>query len=67
MVKKSVIQPHHISYKPEIVVILFKGEHWLITQLNRRKNVSMGFIKALKVWLALNEDSAKELKAKMFE
>lgn len=60
--KKSVVQEHHISYKPEVTVTIYKGEHWLLTQLQRRtKNVSKGFITALKVWIALNEGKAMEL------
>jgi len=58
----SVIQNHHISYKPEVVVPLYKGEHWIITQMQRRKNISKGFITALKVYIALNEHKAKEAK-----
>ena len=41
--------------------MLYKGEHWAITQLQRRKNVSKGFIKALKYWINEMEDSAVEL------
>ena len=59
--RKTVTQPHHISYDPNIVVTIYKGEHWILTQLNRRKKVSKGFVKTLKVWLALNEDKAIEL------
>lgn len=59
--KKSVIQSHHISYDPEIEVRMYKGEHWAITQLNRRKKISRGFITALKNWIALNEHKAVEL------
>ena len=58
---KLVIQKHHICYDPEIVVPIYKGEHWVITQLSRRKNISQGFCTALKVWLALNEKKAKNL------
>lgn len=60
--KKKVIQEHHISYDPEITVYCTRGEHWLLTQLNRYKHISQGFITALKVWLALNEHRAKEVK-----
>lgn len=58
----SVVQNHHISYKPEEIVALYKGEHWILTQMQRRKNISKGFITALKVWIALNESKAKEVK-----
>jgi len=60
--KKTVVQEHHISYDPEITVNIFKGEHWLLTQLQRRtKHVSKGFITSLKVWIALNEGKAEEV------
>lgn len=58
MGKKKIIQTHHISYDPEITVRIYKGEHWLLTQLQRRRNISVGFVKSLKVWLALNENKA---------
>lgn len=56
-----VIQKHHISYDPEVTVNLYKGEHWMLTQLQRRKKISKGFVKALKVWIALNESNAKDV------
>lgn len=59
--KKLVTQIHHISYDPEIFVKIFKGEHWILTQLQRRKNISKGFVKSLQVWLALNGENAKDL------
>ena len=58
---KRVIQHHHISYDPEIVVPIYKGEHWVITQLQRRKYISKGFIKTLKHFIAINEDQAQDL------
>jgi len=65
--KKKVIQNHHLIYpseehkQEEVVEKIFKGEHFVITQMNRRKNISKGFIKTLKLWLLLNEDKAVEL------
>jgi len=65
--KKKVIQKHHIIYEnekhkqKEEVVSVFKGEHFIITQLQRRKNISKGFLKHMKIWIALNEDRAKDL------
>ena len=64
---KLIIQRHHIQYaneehhQPEIVVPILKGEHWILTNLQRRKNISKGFIKSLKIWIAVNEDFANEL------
>jgi len=60
---KQVIQRHHICYKPEVVVNIYKGEHWILTQLHRRtRNISKGFIRALKTWIVLHEHKARELK-----
>ena len=56
-----VVQKHHISYDPEVTVLLYKGEHWIMTQLQRRKKISKGFVQALKVWLALHESKATEV------
>ena len=58
---KRVIQKHHISYDPEITVRIFKGEHWCITNLHRRKWISKGFIKSLLTWIVLNQDKAIDL------
>ena len=65
----KVIQEHHLEYqrKDEVekkqgkTVLLWKGEHWAITQLQRRKKISKGFIEALKYWVSQNEESAVEL------
>ena len=59
--KKKSVQSHHISYDPEEKVVMYKGEHWIMTQMNRRKLVSRGFIISLKVWIALHEDLAVHL------
>jgi hypothetical protein len=59
--KKPVIQRHHISYEPEVVVPIYKGEHLWITRLWWRKHISKGFIKCVKHWLALNEDKGEDL------
>jgi len=66
---KKVIQTHHLEYqrkdktieKTGETVLLYKGEHWAITQLQRRKNISKGFVKALEFWLANIKNSAVEL------
>lgn len=57
-----VVQTHHISYKPEITVRIWKGEHWIIHQLLRRKRISKGFIEALKTWINQWEKYAEDLK-----
>ena len=43
------------------VVILKRGEHYIITCLERHKRVSIGFIKFIKYWLERNESKAVEL------
>jgi len=60
--KQNVIQRHHICYDPEILVKIYKGEHYAITMLNRRtKNVSWGFINCIKEWIKKAELIAVDL------
>ena len=61
MPRGKTVQRHHLSYNPEVTVDIYKGEHWILTQLQRRKHISTGFIKALKVWLALHEGTAEDV------
>lgn len=61
MKNKRVIQRHHISYEPEEVVDITKGEHFILTRMQWLKKPSQGFIKALKVYIALNEDRADKV------
>ena len=67
---KPIVQNHHIIYantehgQIERTVRIFKGEHWLLTNLNRRSNISRGFVISLKVWLALHEHKAVDLDEK---
>jgi hypothetical protein len=58
-----VIQGHHISYDPEVVVNIRKCEHLVLTRLAwyTKKQVSQGLITALEVFIALNRSRAKEL------
>jgi hypothetical protein len=66
--KKPVVQTHHLIYEneehnqKEVTGRIYKGEHWIITHLNRRKNISSDFIKSLELWLVLNKDKAIKLK-----
>jgi hypothetical protein len=57
-----VVQPHHITYEPEWIVPVFKGEHWSITTILRRKRVSQGFLIALRYFIEEHEDHAEFLK-----
>ena len=62
MTKKQVIQSHHISYDPEIITNVYKGEHWAITILNRRsKNMSKGFLRCLQQYIKEHEEHAVDL------
>ena len=64
-----VIQRHHLDYqrKDEVpektgeTVLMYKGEHWAISQMQRRKNISKGFIRALEYWIEQIKDTAVEL------
>ncbi len=59
---RQVVHRHHIVYENkdhrqlDEIASLYQGEHYIITQLQRRRNISKGFIKSLKCWIALNED-----------
>jgi len=64
--QKLVVQNHHIRYpddpKGEWVVRLTRGEHLVLTLLNRHTvNVSLGFIEGLQDWLLRNVEKAKAL------
>ena len=59
---KIITQKHHLSYDPDIHGQLFKGEHWVLTQLNRRKKISKWFVQCLEIWIVLNKPNAKEIK-----
>lgn len=67
MAVKRFVQRHHIKYKDrdgakeDWVVLIYKGEHWAITQLQRRTHISKGFIESLKYWISHNEDKAVDL------
>ena len=60
---------HHIIYpstehpEQEVVVRVRKCEHLVLTRIQwyTKKTVSKGFIKALRIFVALNEDRAKEV------
>ena len=69
MAKPRVIQGHHAIYpspehpEQEVIVRVRKCEHLVLTRLQWycKKQVSRGLITALKVFITLNEDRAKEL------
>ena len=61
---KRVVQEHHISHDPPVTVKIYQGEHWVLTQLQRRKWISKGLITALEIFIALNKNKAKDLEEK---
>jgi hypothetical protein len=64
MVKKRVIQTHHISYgDPEITVKVTRGEHRILSMIQWycKKFVSKGFIRALRIFIVSNKDRAEKL------
>jgi len=60
---KRIIQRHHISYDPEVIVPITKGEHAILTKIQwyTKKFVSKGFLTALEVFLALNRNRGEDL------
>ena len=66
MKRTYVIQNHHLAYqrkdkvkvKTGETVRLYKGEHWAITLMQRRKYISKGFIRALEFWIEQHREGA---------
>lgn len=59
--KKLIIQTHHINYFPERTVNVYVGEHFLLTRMSWRNNVSEGFLEALEQYIKDNRFKAKKL------
>jgi hypothetical protein len=59
--QKTVIQNHHITYNPEWMVPVFKGEHLILTHMSWRKKISNGFITALKEYIRTHETTTTNL------
>jgi len=62
-VKRSALstQRHHISYEPEEVVTVYQGEHWILSQLGRRVNVSQGMLQSLEHYVTTHRFIAVDL------
>lgn len=58
---KPTIQTHHITYNPERTVVVWRGEHYVLTQLQWRKRISKGFIEALEDYILTHKAEAYEL------
>lgn len=41
------VQRHHITYNPERIVPIFRGEHQVVTLLQRMSHTSRGFLVAI--------------------
>lgn len=56
-------QVHHICYNPEITVTIFKGEHEVLTKLNRmsKNPPSKGFVDQLALWFLTNNNRCIDL------
>ena len=56
-------QTHHISYQPEITCTVFKGEHQVLTLLNRmyKNPPSKCFVEQLQLWLGYHYDRGLDL------
>ena len=59
---RSVVQVHHITYLPLRTVVVWRGEHFILTQLQWRKRFSKGFIEALEQFIIDKKNDAFELK-----
>ncbi|HEC66350.1 MAG TPA: hypothetical protein ENI23_13770 [bacterium] len=60
--KGKRVQKHHISYEPEVIVKIYQGEHWILTNLLRRtKTVSLGFLIEVGKWVERMKELAIDL------
>jgi len=61
----QVIQKHHITYNPDWVVPVYKGEHYILCLLQARfqhnDRISIGFLTALHHWIESMKEGAVEL------
>ena len=55
------IQRHHLSYKPEKIVKIYRQEHFWLTRMGWAKKTSWGFLKALKEFIKENKGRAIKL------
>jgi hypothetical protein len=45
------VQSHHVSYSAERTILIFKGEHYILSLLNRmKKPPSIAFFDELYIW-----------------
>ena len=53
-----IVNRHHLSYEPEIIVRIYRKEHWLFTYLGRLNPISRGLIRGLRHWIKQNKNRA---------
>jgi len=55
--KGPITQRHHASYDPEIVFMIFKAEHLILTHMQwfLKNRLSKGFLSCLKLFILDNE------------
>jgi hypothetical protein len=61
--RHSIVQTHHISYNPEVKVKVFKGEHYILTLIQRRRKFSKGFVQGLESEIPRIEEVSVNLEA----
>ncbi len=60
--KKRIINKHHVSYDPEVIVKIFKGEHMILTRLGWTKSPpSTSFLVLLKRYIRQHKKDAIDL------
>lgn len=63
---QRLVQRHHITYDPEWIVSVFKGEHSILSRMQWycKRSVSKGFITALRHFVKEREKGAVDLEKK---
>lgn len=60
--KRNIVQRHHVTYDPEVVVLIRQTEHWALTGIQRLgQPYSRGFIQSLAAVVVLHGPAAEEL------
>lgn len=60
--KRNIVQRHHITYEPEVTVLIRQTEHYALTCIQRiGRPYSRGFIQSLAAVVALHGPAAEEV------
>jgi hypothetical protein len=54
-------QKHHLSYRPEKIVKIYRQEHFWLTRMGWANKTSKGFLKALREFIKDKKDKAIKL------